>query len=240
MPQESPTTPDCEEAQETSRHDWGFKLLHARHLAAINAPLYVRRARPEDFETIKQMIDDAKDRLRELGTDQWSTDWPDKYGRRRMDRVMSSISDGKTWLAEFRSREATLPGMIPAATVTVQDAGSTTVWTEAELGACRAVYMGRLVVAQGLAGFHIGSAITDWVGRRGAKRCHASKIRIDVWTDNKALHTYYEKRGFEDTGLVADLEYPARQRYERETSYHSGLGTFVLDPELSIIVSEPN
>jgi hypothetical protein len=241
MLQEPPTVPDGQEAQEASRHAHGSDLLpHAQHLAAIGAPLYMRRARCEDFETIKRMIEDAKERLRELGTDQWSADWPDESGRRRIDRVMSSIKEEKTWIAEFRSRDASLPVMIPAATVTVEDTGSATVWTEAELSARRAVYLGRLVVAQGLAGFHIGAAITDWVGRRGAKRCHASTIRIDVWTDNKALHSYYEKRGFEYAGLVADPDYPSRQRYERDTLYDSRLGSFILDPELSISASEPN
>jgi hypothetical protein len=241
MLKEPPVVPAGQDTHETWRHAQGSKLLlHAQHLASISAPLYMRRARREDFETIRQMIEDAKLRLWELGTDQWATDWPDESGQRRIDRVMSSIKAGKTWLAEFRSRDASLPVMIPAATVTVEDTGSTTVWTEAELAACRAVYLGRLIVAQGLAGFHVGAAITDWVGRRGAKRCDADKIRIDVWTDNTALHTYYEKRGFEDAGLVADLNYPARQRYERNTSYDSRLGPFILDPELSISASEPN
>jgi hypothetical protein len=235
MPQEPSNAPDGQNAQETSRHTQGSKLLlHAQHLAAIGAPLYMRRARREDFEAIRQMIEDAKERLWELGTDQWSTDWPDETGRRRIDRVMSSIKEEKTWLAEFRSRDASLPGMIPAATVTVEDIGSTTVWTEAELAAYPAVYLGRLVVARGLAGFHIGAAITDWVGRRGAKRCDSSKIRIDVWTDNKALHSYYEKRGFEYAGLVTDPDYPARQRYQRDTSYEARLGPFLLDAELSV------
>jgi hypothetical protein len=240
MLQEPPIALDDEEVRETSRYAQGSKLLvHAQYLATISAPLYMRRARREDLNTIKKMIDDAKERLWELGTDQWSTDWPDKFGRRRIDRMVSSIKDGKTWLAEFRSRDASLPTMIPAATVTVEDTGSKTVWTEAELAACRAVYLGRLIVAEGLAGFHIGAAITDWVGRRGAKRCDADKIRIDVWTDNKALHTYYEKRGFEDAGLVPDPDYPARQRYARDTSYDSGLGPFILDPELSASAREP-
>lgn len=242
MLQEPATVPAAQEAQEAARQAQGSDLLlhHTQHLAAISAPLYMRRAGRKDFETIKQMIEDAKGRLQELGTDQWSTDWPDKSGRRRVDRVMTSIKEGKTWLAEFRSREPAFPEMIPAATVTVEEMGSPTVWTDAELATVRAVYMGRLVVAQGLAGFHIGAAISDWVGRRGAKRCNAAKIRIDVWTGNKALHTYYEKRGFEDAGLVADLNYPARQRYDRDTSYHSGLGTFILDPELSASACEPS
>ena len=235
MLEEPLIVPAGQDAQETPRHAEGSELLlHAQYLASISAPLYMRRARREDFETIRQMIEDAKERLWELGTDQWSTDWPDESGRRRIDRVMSSIKEGKTWLAEFRSRDASLPGMIAAATVTVEDKGSATAWTPTELAASRAVYLGRLVVAQGLAGFHIGAAITDWVGRRGAKRCDADKIRIEVWTDNKALHTYYEKRGFEYAGLVPDPDYPARQRYERDTSYDSRLGPFILDPELSI------
>ena len=231
MPQEPPATADGRQAQETPRHAQSSTLIHAKYLAAVGAPLHMRRARPEDFETIKEMIDDAKDRLRELGTDQWSTDWPDESGRRRIDRVMSSIKEGKTWLAEFRSRDITAPGMIAVATVTVDETGSDTVWTKAELSVYRAVYLSRLVVAQGLSGFHIGAAIIDWAGRRGWKRYNARKIRIDVWTANKALHSYYEKRGFEESGRVTDENYPAQQRYERDTSDESKLGPFVLDSE---------
>jgi len=232
MPQEPPATADGGPTQETSGHAQSSKLIHARYLAAAGAPLHIRRAAGrEDFNTIKQMIDDAKDRLRERGTDQWSTDWPDQFGRRRIHRVMASIKEGKTWLAEFRSRDVTDPGMIAAATVTVEETGSTTVWTEAELSAYRAVYLNRLVVAEGLSGFHIGAAIIDWAGRRAWKRYNAHKIRIDVWTANTALHSYYEKRGFEESGLVADKNYPAQQRYERDTSDESGLGPSVLDSE---------
>lgn len=70
------------------------------------------------------MIEDAKDRLRELGADQWSTDWPDEFGYRRMYRVLCSIKAERTWLGEFRSRDASYPEWLPAATVTIEETGS--------------------------------------------------------------------------------------------------------------------
>jgi GNAT superfamily N-acetyltransferase len=205
------------------------RMQYTQHLATIGAPLYMRRATRTDFEVIARMIEDAKVRLRELGTDQWSTDWPDEAGKRRMDRMLRSIEKGKTWIGEFRSRDYSYPPELPAATVTIEEMGNRTVWSAAELAAYRAVYLSRLVVAEGLAGFHIGSAIIDWAGRRAFKNYGAQSIRIDVWTTNVALHNYYEKRGFEKRGLVPIEDYPAQQRFERPTSDETNLGPVIFD-----------
>jgi hypothetical protein len=80
MPQESRATADRRPAQETPGHMDSSTLRYTRHLATTGAPLYMRRATRNDFETIERMIEDAKDRLRELGTDQWSDDWADGPG----------------------------------------------------------------------------------------------------------------------------------------------------------------
>jgi hypothetical protein len=216
------------ESQKARRLAWQFASRAALALAADGEPLHMRRAKPADFQLIEQMINDAKERLKELGTDQWSDDWPDKFGRRRMDRVRSSIEQRKTWLAEFRVPFDAGIMMIPAATVTIERKGSTVVWKEHELKMYPAVYLSRLVVAKGFFSYDIGSSIIDWAGRRGLKQRNAKSIRIDVWTKNLALHNYYLKRGFQECGKVTDKNYPAGQRLERLTSYDSGLRRRVL------------
>ncbi len=185
-------------------------------------PLYVRRARPNDLGIITRMIDDAKARLRALGTDQWSTDWADTQGRSRHDRVKHSLVNGKTWVAMFAYQHKSQPVVLPVATVTIEKTANPAVWTNSEATAEPAVYLGRLVTAEGLGGLHIGSRMLDWAGQHSAESYGAKWIRIDVWTSNKALHEYYEKRGFEDCGLVPDIHYPSRKLFQRSAGYDSG------------------
>jgi hypothetical protein len=228
MPQEPPATADGRRAQETPRRMDRSGLSYAWQLAANGAPLHMRQAKRADFNTIEQMFDNAKERLRKLGTDQWSTDWSDEVGHGRMDRVRCSIKEGTAWLAEFRSDDTANPGMLTVATVTIEKTGSSKVWTAAELAAFPSVYLSRLVIAEEVGGFHIGSAIIDWAGRWARNKYGAQRVRIDVWTANFALHNYYRDRKFYESGVVPDDEYPARQRFERPTSIEANLGPEVL------------
>lgn len=185
-------------------------------------PLYVRRAQPKDLDTVIGMIDDAKVRLAELGTDQWSTDWADSQGRSRRDRVKHSLAKGTTWLALFACQHPVHPVVLPVATVTIEKTPNPSVWTKSDAIREPAVYLGRLVTADGFDGLHIGTTMLDWAGQHGAKNYGARYVRIDVWTTNEALHEYYAKRGFDDCGLVPDESYPSRQLFQRPTSYDSG------------------
>jgi hypothetical protein len=194
----------------------------ARSEIMRGGPLYIRRAQPKDLDTITGMIDGAQARLRELGTDQWSTDWADSQGRSRRDRVEHSLAKGTTWLALFACQHLVRPAVLPVATVTIEKAANPAVWTDPEVRAGPAVYLGRLVTARGFEGLHIGSCMLDWAGRHGVASYGAQWIRIDVWTTNSALHHYYEKRGFEGYGLVRDESYPFRKLFQRPTSYDSG------------------
>ncbi|HEY2280145.1 MAG TPA: GNAT family N-acetyltransferase [Streptosporangiaceae bacterium] len=197
-------------------------LCAARSRIMRGGPLYVRRAQPKDLDAITGMIDDAKVRLRELGTDQWSTDWADRQGRKRRDRVEHSLAEGKTWLAEFIYEHPVHPAVLPVATVTIERTANPAVWTDSPVTDEPAVYLGRLVTAEGFGGLHIGSRMLDWAGRHGADRYGAQWIRIDVWTTNTALHEYYVKRDFEDAGLVPDQSYPSQKLFQRPARYESG------------------
>jgi ribosomal protein S18 acetylase RimI-like enzyme len=199
-----------------------YTLDAARSEIMRGGPLYIRRAQRADLDTITGMIDDAKDRLRELGTDQWSTDWADAQGRRRRHRVEHSIAEGKTWLAVYAYQHKVRPIVLPVATATIEHTANPAVWTESDKTAEPAVYLGRLVTAKGFSGLHIGTSMLDWAGEHGKSSYRARWIRIDVWTTNLALHDYYGKRGFEDCGLVPDESYPSRKLFQRPTSYDSG------------------
>ena len=182
-------------------------------------PLYIRRARLTDFPTIASMISDARERLRRLGTDQWSTDWSGADGHKRIDRVKRSIAEGKTWLAVLVLWHRIAPRVIPVATLTIEENANRAIWPDAHVMAEPAVYLSRLVTATGFSGLHIGNAVMDSAGKHGLHIYNAKWVRIDVWTTNFTLHSYYEKRGFERCGLVPDVSYPARSRFQRPTSY---------------------
>jgi hypothetical protein len=196
-------------------------LRAARSEIMRGGPLYLRRAQPQDLDTVIGMIDDAKVRLAELGTDQWSTDWADSQGRSRRDRVEHSLAKGTTWLALFACQHPVRPVVLPVATVTIEKTANPNVWTDSEAIREPAVYLGRLVTADGFGGLHIGTAMLDWAGQHGASY-GARYVRIDVWTTNEALHEYYAKRGFDDCGLVPDESYPSRQLFQRPVGYDSG------------------
>jgi hypothetical protein len=224
MPQQLSTPIGSREPQNVRRRAVSTVLRHAMALAEYKAPLHMRRAKPADFRTVQQMINGAKDRLRDLGTDQWSDDgWSDNAGRGRMARVRHSIEKRNTWIAELRIQLDMGIVMFPVATVTIERKGSPIVWDEHERKKYPAVYLSRLVVVESFSSFDIGASIIDWAGRRGLEQRNAKSIRIDVWTTNTALHCYYLNRGFQDCGMVSDTSYPAGKRFERSTLFESRL-----------------
>jgi GNAT superfamily N-acetyltransferase len=192
------------------------ELISSRELS-----LQVKEANLEDFPIISGMVDDAKVWLRTKETDQWSTDWLDKDGRNRNDRMKCSIKEGKTRLASVSYHGA----RIPVATATIEESEKRDIWEDNPYAADgRALYLSRLVTARGLSGLRIGSAMIDWACKYAARVCGADWIRIDVWTDNSALHKYYMNEGFLSCGDCPDVTYPSRALFERSTSKVMGIG----------------
>jgi ribosomal protein S18 acetylase RimI-like enzyme len=179
--------------------------------------LSVGLATPDDRSAVLGLISEAKEWLGTKGTDQWSTDWLDRDGRTRNDRVKCSLKEDKTWLVWF-----TLEGeRIPVATVTIENSANRDIWAAAD---ARAVYLSRLVTARSFSGLHIGTALIDWACTRAISRYGADLVRIDVWTDNCALHDYYKMRGFRSCGYCPDKKYPSRALFEKPTSELNGIG----------------
>ncbi|HYZ53632.1 MAG TPA: GNAT family N-acetyltransferase [Streptosporangiaceae bacterium] len=197
----------------------------AQQISEGTVTLQVRRATVEDLAVILDMIDEAKAWLRTKGTDQWSKDWPDKDGRRRSDRVEHSLKEETTWLVRLvvQGRE------IPVATVTIEKKANPDVWPGQEKTGGSAAYLSRLVTARGFAGLQIGAALIDWACAYAEREYHAKSIRIDVWTNNCALHKYYENLDFEARGKCPNEDYPSRALFERATSIKKGLGPSLVE-----------
>ena len=147
--------------------------------------LRIRRGTAGDADTIIGLIDEAADWLRGKGTDQWAQPWPNRAARDG--RVRRGLRNGNTWIAEAAGQAI--------ATITYRPHGNQMLWTPG-----RIVGPGGLRVAPdrdpARSGLGIGAAMIDWAAAQAVRDWNAQWIRIDVWTTNVALHSYYEKRGF--------------------------------------------
>lgn len=167
----------------------------------------VRLATPNDLEVILGLIDGAAGWLKTKGTDQWAKPWPSAPERDA--RVLRGILACRTWLVEDRG--------IPVATVTYRPDGNPELWTDDELHE-RAVYMSRLVISRAYAGQDVGATLTDWAGARARREYGAESLRIDVWTSNFRLHSYYEMRGFRFARRCPDRTYPSAALFYKPTA----------------------
>ena len=162
------------------------------------------KATPEHLNAIIGLIDEATEWLPAKGTKQWSKPWPDREARDA--RVWHGLELGATWIVW----EVVCGIAVLAATVTVTGKPNPMVWSPRDFNlGVRAVYAHRLITARRYKGWDLGAELLDWTGRRGRHNYGARSIRIDVWTNNEALHGYYVKRGFEKRGTCRDVTYPS-------------------------------
>jgi len=176
--------------------------------------LDIRCARVADLPAVLELIDEAKLWLPGKYTDQWSKDWADQKGRKRSDRVKASLAQGTTWIVTVTHKNQTYA----VATVTIEHAGNPLVWDRPGDLDASAVYLSRLVVARKFAGLKIGTALLNWACDHARYRYDAELVRIDVWTRNFALHSYYRDQGFRWQGYCDNEDYPSRARFQRSTS----------------------
>jgi ribosomal protein S18 acetylase RimI-like enzyme len=181
----------------------------------ISVPLYLRCGVEDDMDTIIGFIDQARGWLRTKGTDQWDMPWPDREARD--ERVLRGLHEGNTWIAEDHRG-------IPIATITYREHANELLWTE-EQQRTPAAYVSRLIVDRNFAGQGIGAALNDWAGLRASREWGAGWIRIDVWTTNDALQSYYVKRDFISCGTI---DFPAKlprcERYPSAALFEKPIG----------------
>lgn len=173
--------------------------------------LQVRPATISDLKQILYFIDEAAAWLRTKGTNQWASPWPDREARDA--RVERDLRGRRTWMVEDDG--------IPVATITCRPHGSPRLWTESQR-ADLAVYVSRLIVSRSYAGRGLGAELIDWAGKSAKQQYGAQWIRIDVWTTNIALHSYYDKQGFCFLKFCEDINYPSAALFQKATAYSEG------------------
>jgi GNAT superfamily N-acetyltransferase len=167
----------------------------------------IRRARPDEVDTVAAMWTEAGQWLAAIGSDQWQ--YP-----ARTERITASIAAGECWLVE-RDDE-------PAATITLDRYADPEFWTPAD-DPDNALYVHRMVVLRRFAGAGLGSALLDWAGAR-AERDGLRWLRLDAWRTNRRLRDYYERQGF---ALVRVVDLPHRRSgalYQRPAGARFGAG----------------
>jgi GNAT superfamily N-acetyltransferase len=170
--------------------------------------LQVRTATISDLKQILYFIDEAATWLRTKGTNQWASPWPDRNARDA--RIERDLQGGRTWMVEDDS--------IPIATITCRPHGSPRLWTESQQDDL-AVYVSRLIVSRSYAGRGLGVELINWAGKWARQQYGARWIRIDVWTTNIALHSYYKRQGFRFLKFCDDINYPSAALFQKATAH---------------------
>ncbi|WP_188296026.1 GNAT family N-acetyltransferase, partial [Streptomyces sp. CBMA156] len=145
-------------------------------------PLYVRAAVPADLPRLAALRAQAAAWIaRDHGSAQWSSPYDAERG-------LALVAAGATVVA------ATAPRGEAVATLTLRPAGSPRLWSGEEL-AVPARYLSSFTVDRRYAGQGVGARLGDWAAWRAA-RAGAGLLRVNVWSDNTALHAYYRARGW--------------------------------------------
>ncbi|MFJ2218270.1 GNAT family N-acetyltransferase [Streptomyces sp. NPDC101062] len=134
-----------------------------------------------DAPRLRQFRTDAAAWLSARGSDQWSTAYPDEL-------LLASVQAGNVYLVHQT------PATDPVATVTLDRLADPVLWTDTEAKQ-PALYVRKLTLATPGRGAGLGSRLLDWCGDRAAS-AGATWLRLDAWTTNTRLHTYYEHLGF--------------------------------------------
>ncbi|MFD8070041.1 GNAT family N-acetyltransferase [Streptomyces parvulus] len=145
----------------------------------------IRSAQPYDLAKLLAFREEAAAWLSDLGTDQWQRPYP-------ADKLLATIEAGSVFMV--------LDGDITAATITLTTEAEEGLWTEEELRE-PSLFINKLTVARTHAGQNLGGRLLDWAGDR-AYRAGAKWLRLDAWTTNTALQSYYVHQGFEHIRTV--------------------------------------
>jgi ribosomal protein S18 acetylase RimI-like enzyme len=179
---------------------------------------HIRRARLSDMRAIIGLIDEAARWLKaEKGTDQWQRPWPDEQARDK--RIRRGIKTGRTWIVEDRTEPVGSPRRL-VATVSCGRGGNKKLWTQRERKK-EAVYISRLIVSREHKGRGVGAALINWASLRGINGWHAECIRLDVWTTNLDLQSYYKAQKFEHIRTYDfddPWEYPSAALFQKSAT----------------------
>ncbi|WP_083873978.1 GNAT family N-acetyltransferase [Nocardia paucivorans] len=140
------------------------------------------------------------------GSDQWTVTGRGLPIDMFAQLVGHAIDAGETWIAE-------LDDNAPAGTITVNDRADPGLWTPDEMADALIVHY--MIVDLRFAGRGVGRELlrhaTTLTRRRGR-----DWVRLDAWTTNYALHSYYLRSGFRMVRIAGpDCTGPSRALFER-------------------------
>jgi GNAT superfamily N-acetyltransferase len=177
-------------------------------------PYTLAQGGPDDLGEVRALYRESATWLgRDKQTDQWSRPWPDP-GRHRQ-HMEDDLLKGRTWLVWDRP---TVAATITLDTSEPLTASGGPVWPTHKRHET-ALYVRRVIVRRCYAGLGIGAALLDWGAEAAMRKHRAALIRVNVWTTNSDLHTYYKQqhftrcRGRDPAELI---DYPAQVLFERE------------------------
>jgi len=163
----------------------------------------IRRAEPDDLETIVGLRHERASWLARRGSDQWSDAGLDDATFRQ--RVSDSILAGETWMATTNDGR-------DVGTVAIDHHADPGLWTDTE--AAEAVIVHRMIVQVDAAGSGVGTALLDQADRV-AEAEGRPWVRLDAWTTNAGLHELYRRHGFRHVRTVEGHASPSAALFER-------------------------
>lgn len=148
--------------------------------------MIITRATPTDLPLLLQYRQEAAGWLSNLGINQWSNTFPENH-------ILASIKAGNVFLLKDGPRTA--------GTITLDSEPEPDLWTEAELRE-PSMHLHKLIVSRAYAGQGLGSRLVDWASDRTAQ-AGGRWVRINVWSTNERLQTYWTRQGFQHVRTVA-------------------------------------
>lgn len=159
--------------------------------------MIVRRADlGRDVDTILRWRRERRAWLAERSETQWEVPLP-------RSAVAATVSAGQTWMV--------YDGEDPAATISLSAHADVNAWWtdfdpemvwRPEDDLADALYASAMMVPLHRAGEGLGAELLDWAGGR-AFEASLTWLRLDAWTTNTGLHSYYRRQGFRHVRTVA-------------------------------------
>ncbi|AYF76607.1 GNAT family N-acetyltransferase [Nocardia yunnanensis] len=169
---------------------------------------HLRPARLADLGTITRFRLQRTSWLAARGSDQWTRTGRGLPIETFARSVARAVRAGETWIAEIDGE--------PAGTITVNDRADENLWSPGELA--DAVIIHYMIVDLRFAGLRIGESLLAHAATL-ARRNHRTWVRLDAWTTNEALHTYYRRSGFHLARIAGpEATGPSRALFERPVS----------------------
>ncbi|MEV5598922.1 GNAT family N-acetyltransferase [Streptomyces sp. NPDC052496] len=172
------------------------------------------RAELADLPRLLQYRTDAAAWLKELGTDQWARPFP-------AENILASIRRGEVFLVKEDADHTD-----SFATITLDRQADERLWNDEERQES-SLYVHKLTVDRRAAGRGLGVRLLDWAGDQAARR-GCRWLRLDAWSTNTRLQSYYQGLGFEHVRTSTDptvVSGWAAQRPARRSVAH-GLSLF--------------